>query len=119
MHSIDAFSFISTPYISNLGNNVPKASKFKPTLGPNSKQLEIFELKNCGGGDMGFNSIINTIHLNDNNKIKVIHFEKNAISNVSYEILKKLNEIFKAKDVVFYLDKTEEEINIDCVRFNK
>ena len=85
----------------------------------NSKQLEIFELKNCGGGDMGFNSIINTIHLNDNNKIKVIHFEKNAISNVSYEILKKLNEIFKAKDVVFYLDKTEEEINIDCVRFNK
>ncbi len=68
----------------------------------NSKQLEIFELKNCGGGDMGFNSIINTIHLNNNNKIKVIHFEKNAISNVSYEILKKLNEIFKAKDVVVY-----------------
>ena len=85
----------------------------------NSKKLEIFELKNVGGGDMGFNSIVNTIHLNDNNKIKVIHFEKNIISNVTYEILKKLNEIFKAKDVVFYLDKIEGECNIDCVKFCK
>ena len=85
----------------------------------NSKKLEIFELKNVGGGDMGFNSIVNTIHLNDNNKIKVIHFEKNIISNVSYEILKKLNEIFKAKDVVFYLDKIEGECNIDFVKFCK
>ena len=83
----------------------------------NSKKLEIFELKNVGGGDMGFNSIVNTIHLNDNNKIKVIHFEKNIISNVTYEILKKLNEIFKAKDVVFYLDKIEGECNFDCVKF--
>ena len=47
----------------------------------NSKKLEIFELKNVGGGDMGFNSIVNTIHLNDNNKIKVIHFEKNIQIN--------------------------------------
>ena len=85
----------------------------------NSKKLEIFELKNVGGGDMGFNSIVNTIHLNDNNKIKVIHFEKNIISNVTYEILKKLNEIFKAKDVVFYLDKIEGECNIDFVKFCK
>ena len=58
----------------------------------NSKKLEIFELKNVGGGDMGFNSIVNTIHLNDNNKIKVIHFEKNIISNVTYEILKKIKK---------------------------
>ena len=85
----------------------------------NSKQLEIFELKNCGGGDMGFSSIVNTIHLNDNNKIKAIYFEKNEISSVSYEMLKKLNEIFKAKEVVFYLDKTEEDLKIDCVKFIK
>ena len=85
----------------------------------NSKQLEIFELKNCGGGDMGFSSIVNTIHLNDNNKIKAIYFEKNEISSISYEMLKKLNEIFKAKEVVFYLDKTEEDLKIDCVKFIK
>ena len=93
--------------------------------GKGSQTLKHINISDNNIGDIGLVSIgafiknINTIHLNDNNKIKVIHFEKNAISNVSYEILKKLNEIFKAKDVVFYLDKTEEEINIDCVRFNK
>ena len=67
----------------------------------NSKNLEILELKNCGGSDMGFNSIVNTIHRNDNNKIKVIHYEKNEISLVTYEMLKKLNQIFKAKKLSF------------------
>ena len=83
----------------------------------NSKNLEILELKNCGGSDMGFNSIVNTIHRNDNNKIKVIHYEKNEISLATYEMLKKLNQIFKAKKVVFYLDKIEGQKNIDCVKF--
>ena len=83
----------------------------------NSKNLEILELKNCGGSDMGFNSIVNTIHRNDNNKIKVIHYEKNEISLATYEMLKKLNQIFKAKEVVFYLDKIEGQTNIDCVKF--
>ena len=83
----------------------------------NSKQLEILEIKNCGGTDMGFNSIVNTIHLNDKNKIKTIHYEKNEISLVTYEMLKKLNEILKAKDVIFYLDKIEGQYNIDCVKF--
>ena len=83
----------------------------------NSKNLEILELKNCGGSDMGFNSIVNTIHRNDNNKIKVIHYEKNEISLATYEMLKKLNQIFKAKKVVFYLDKIEGQTNIDCVKF--
>ena len=83
----------------------------------NSKNLEILELKNCGGSDMGFNSIVNTIHRNDNNKIKEIHYEKNEISLATYEMLKKLNQIFKAKKVVFYLDKIEGQTNIDCVKF--
>ena len=83
----------------------------------NSKNLEILELKNCGGSDMGFNSIVNTIHRNDNNKIKEIHYEKNEISLATYEMLKKLNQIFKAKKVVFYLDKIEGQANIDCVKF--
>ena len=83
----------------------------------NSKQLEFLEIKNCGGTDMGFNSIVNTIHLNDKNKIKTIHYEKNEISLVTYEMLKKLNEILKAKDVIFYLDKIEGQYNIDCVKF--
>ena len=83
----------------------------------NSPKLEIFELKKCGGTDMGFNSIVNTIHLNDKNSIKCVHYEKNEISLASYEMLKKLNEIFKAKEVTFYLDKIEGEFNIDCVKF--
>ena len=83
----------------------------------NSKQLEILEIKNCGGTEMGFNSVVNTIHLNDKNKIKTIHYEKNEISLVTYEMLKKLNEILKAKDVIFYLDKIEGQYNIDCVKF--
>ena len=82
-----------------------------------SPKLEIFELKNCGGTDMGFNSIVNTVHINEKCNIKVIHYEKNKISLVSYEMLKKLNEIFKAKNITFYLDKLEGEYNIDCVKF--
>ena len=83
----------------------------------NSPNLEKLELKNCGGTDMGFNSIVNTIHLNDKSNIKCIHYEKNEISTVTYEMLKKLNEIFKAKEVIFYLDKIEGEYKIDCVKF--
>ena len=83
----------------------------------NSKNLEILELKNCGGTDMGFNSIVNTIHLNDNNKIKIIHYEKNEISLATYEMLKKLNQILKAKEVIFYLDKIDGQFNNDCVKF--
>jgi Ran GTPase-activating protein (RanGAP) involved in mRNA processing and transport len=82
-----------------------------------SPKLEIFELKKCGGTDMGYNSIVNTIHLNDKCNIKIIHYEKNQISHVSYEMLKKLNEIFKAKEVTFYLDKIEGEYKVDCVKF--
>ena len=83
----------------------------------NSPKLEIFELKNCGGSDMGFNSIFNTIRSNDKNKIKIIHFEKNQISLVTYDILKKFNQILKDKDVIFYLDKIEGQLDLDCVKF--
>ena len=83
----------------------------------NSPKLEIFELKNCGGSDMGFNSIFNTIRSNDKNKIKFIHFEKNQISQVTYDILKKFNQILKDKDVIFYLDKIEGQLDLDCVKF--
>ena len=83
----------------------------------NSPKLEIFELKSCGSTDMGFSSIVNTIHLNDKSNIKCIHYEKNQISTVTYEMLKKLNEIFKAKEVIFYIDKIEGEYKIDCVKF--
>ena len=83
----------------------------------NSKKLEILELRNCGGTDMGFNSIVNTIHLNDNNSIRKIHYEKNEISLATYDMLRKLNQIMKAKEVVFYLDKIEGQYKIDCVKF--
>jgi Ran GTPase-activating protein (RanGAP) involved in mRNA processing and transport len=85
----------------------------------NSKKLKILELKKCGGTDMGFKSIVETLHLNDNNTLEQIHFQNNKISSATFEMMKKLNDIFVAKKVVFYLDKIEGGYKMDCVKFNK
>ena len=85
----------------------------------NSPKLEIFELKNCGGGDMGFKSIINTIHMNNNSKIKLVKFEKNNVSMGMIKEIKKNESLFKEKGIMFTLDKPEEDIYIGCVKFVK
>ena len=68
---------------------------------------------------MGFKSIVETLHLNDNNTLEQIHFQNNKISSATFEMMKKLNDIFVAKKVVFYLDKIEGGYKMDCVKFNK
>ena len=87
--------------------------------------LESIELENCGGTDMGFKYIVSTIQENDNNKIKYINFHKNQVTNISLDLLKKFNDYFKKKKVIFALDKIINENNqdnnkyeeIDCAMF--
>ena len=89
-----------------------------------SPLLESIELEKCGGSDIGFKYIIDTIQENENNKIKYINFHNNKITNVSLDLLKKFNDYFKKKKVVFALDKIFDEKNdnnkyeeIDCAMF--
>ena len=90
-----------------------------------SPLLESIELEKCGGTDMGFKYIVSTIQENDNNKIKYINFHNNQITDVSLEMLKKFNDYFRNKKVVFALDKIicekDSDENkygeIECVMF--
>ena len=86
-----------------------------------SPLLESIELEKCNGTDIGFKYIIDTIEENENNKIKYINYHKNKITNTSLDILKKFNEYFKKKKVVFALDKifdgNENYEKIDCSIF--
>ena len=87
--------------------------------------LESIELEKCGGTDMGFKYIVSTIQENDNNKIKYINFHKNQVTNISLDLLKKFNDFFKKKKVIFALDKIITENNkgdnkyeeINCAMF--
>ena len=90
-----------------------------------SPLLESIELEKCGGTDMGFKYIVSTIQENDNNKIKYINFHNNQITDISLEMLKKFNDYFRNKKVVFALDKIicekDNDENkygeIECVMF--
>ena len=74
---------------------------------------------------MGFKYIVSTIQENDNNKIKYINFHNNQITDISLEMLKKFNDYFRNKKVVFALDKIicekDNDENkygeIECVMF--
>ena len=86
----------------------------------NSPSLESIELEKCGGTDMGFISLVNMIQGNTNSKIKYVNFHKNNVTNASLGILKKFNDIFTSRKVVFALDKMEgqgDSSEIDCAIF--
>ena len=86
-----------------------------------SPVLESIELENCGGTDMGFKSLVNTIQGSENSKMKYVNFHKNNVTKTALDILKKFNDFFKKKKVVFALDKIEGETDniddIDCAMF--
>ena len=86
-----------------------------------SPLLESIELEQCGGSDMGFQSLVKTIQGNENSKMKYVNFHKNNVTKIALDILKKFNDYFKKKKVVFALDKIEGEENItetiDCAMF--
>ena len=81
--------------------------------------LESIELEQCGGTDMGLKYIVNTIQENENNKMKYINFRKNNITNISLDMLKKSNEYFTKKKVMFAVDKilSNNYDDITCVMF--
>ena len=81
--------------------------------------LESIELEQCGGTDMGLKYIVNTIQENENNKMKYINFRKNNITNISLDMLKKSNEYFTKKKVIFAVDKIHNNNydDITCVMF--
>ena len=84
-----------------------------------SPLLENIELKKCNGTDMGFTTLVNTIKILQNIKLKSINYQGNNITSRSLGILRALNEIFKSKGIVFILNKMEGEdiSNINCAIF--
>ena len=82
----------------------------------NSPKLEIFVLKEVGGNDMGFNTLINCVK--STTSIKEIHFENNKITKVSADMIKGLNEEFKNKGVKFFTNKIEGFNELDCLKFS-
>ena len=83
-------------------------------------EIESIELENCGGSDMGFASLVNMIESNKSCKIKYVNFHKNKITDVSLSLLKKFNDTFLKRKVVFALDKMEgnsDNMDIDCAVF--
>ena len=86
----------------------------------NSPLLESIELEKCGGTDMGFISLANMIQSSPNSKIKYVNFHKNNVTIASMGILKKFNDTFTSRKVVFALDKMEghgDNSDIDCAIF--
>ena len=81
----------------------------------NCPKLEIFELKEVGGNDMGFNTLINCVK--STTSIKEIHFENNKITKVSFDMIKGLNEDFKNKGVKFFASKIEGQNELDSLKF--
>ena len=81
--------------------------------------LESIELEHSGGTDMGLKYIVNTIQENENNKMKYINFRNNNITNISLDLLKKSNDYFTKKKVIFAIDKITSNNNDDitCVMF--
>ena len=81
--------------------------------------LESIELEYSGGTDMGLKYIVNTIQENENNKMKYINFRNNNITNISLDLLKKSNDYFTKKKVIFAIDKitSNNYDDITCVMF--
>ena len=85
-----------------------------------SPKLEIVEVKKCGGTDMGFMNLANSIKVLQENKLKFVNYLENNITNMSIGLLTQFNEIFKNKGVVFSLNKIPGEtdkIKLDCAVF--
>ena len=82
--------------------------------------MEIVEVKNCGGTDMGLMNLANCIKLIQGNKLKSVNYLENNITDVTFDLLKQLNDVFKNKGFVFILNKIPgktEKVKLDCVVF--
>ena len=85
-----------------------------------SPLLENIEIKKCKGTDMGFITLVNSIRILPNSKLKFINYQENNITQIALGILKGSNEIFKNKGISFKLNRIEgenENSGIDCAIF--
>ena len=85
-----------------------------------SPLLETIEVKKCKGTDMGFITLVNSLKILPNTRLKYVNYQENNITPVSLGIIRASNEIFKNKGIVFALNKIEGETdnaNIDCAVF--
>ena len=86
----------------------------------NSPEMEIVEVKNCGGSDMGLMNLANSIKVMKGNKLKFVNYLENNITNEALGLLIQFNDIFKNKGVIFSLNKIEgktDQIKLDCAIF--
>ena len=86
----------------------------------NSPEMEILEVKRCGGSDMGFMNLTSIIKVLKENKLKYVNYLENDITSMALGSLMQFNEIFKNKGVIFILNKIEGEtdkIKLDCAIF--
>jgi Ran GTPase-activating protein (RanGAP) involved in mRNA processing and transport len=84
-----------------------------------SPLLENVEVKKCKGTDMGFITLVNSIRILPNSKLKFVNYQENNITQIALGILKGSNEIFKNKGITFKLNRIEgeSEVGIDCAVF--
>ena len=75
----------------------------------NSPKIEILELTNISGNDMGFTTLFNCVKNCEN--IKKIFFGKNKVSSACLEEVKKSGEELKNKELIIFLDKPEGDKN--------
>ena len=85
-----------------------------------SPLLENMEFKRCKGTDMGFITLVNSIKMLQNSKLKYVNYQENNITQIALGILRGSNDLFKTKGIVFALNKIEgetENANLDCAIF--
>ena len=71
--------------------------------------MEIVEVRNCEGTDMGFMNLANSIKVMKGNKLKFVNYLENNITSESLGLFMQFNDIFKNKGVVFSLNKIEKK----------
>ena len=78
------------------------------------------EVKKCKGTDMGIVTLVNSIKIINNSKLKCINYQGNNITQIALAVLKNSNELFKKKGIFFVVNRIEGEIenNIDCIQFS-
>ena len=86
----------------------------------NSPNLEKIEVKKCKGTDMGIVTLVNSLKMINNTKLKYINYQDNNITQIALGVLKNSNEFFKNKGIIFVLNNIDGKVenNIDCIKFS-
>ena len=104
-------------YIDISNNNIGDIGLISiSTFIKSAPKLEIFLLQEVGGTDMGFIPIISSVK--ESASFKNMKFEKNKITKESVNAIKKDEEEFKKKGIVFNLDNISGASESESVKFS-